>query len=88
MTCAWTANTEADLAGYRLFQRLDGEAYDYTSPIAEIPAGTETCTVADLPDDNYLWVLRAFDTAGNESADSNEVIKLIDDPPAAPVGFG
>ena len=88
VTCAWDPNTEADLAGYRLFQRIAGAAYDYAAPVAEIPAGTEICTLADIPDGDYRWVLRAFDTANNESADSNEVALFIDDPPDTVTGFG
>lgn len=88
VTCTWNPNTEADLAGYRLFQRSSGEMYNYAAPVAEIPAGMETCTLADIPDGDWRFVLRAFDLAGNESGDSNEVSKFIDDPPAAPVGFG
>jgi hypothetical protein len=83
----WDKNSEADLAGYRLFQRNVSGAYDYTTPVAEIPAGTEVCIIT-VSDGDYLWVLRAFDIAGNESEDSNECGLLVDDPPGVVTGFG
>jgi hypothetical protein len=88
ITFTWNPNSESDLAGYRLFQRESGTSYDYGAPIAEIPAGTEVCVVEDVSDGDYRWVLRAFDTAGNESTDSNECSLLVDNPPDAVVGFG
>lgn len=84
----WDPNSETDLAGYRLFQRTAGGNYDYAAPVAEIPAGTEVCTLIDIPDGDYRWVVRAFDTSGNESGDSNECSLAIDDPPGVVTGFG
>jgi len=84
----WSPNTDADLAGYRVFQRTAGATYDYTTPVAEIPAGIEVCTLADIPDGDYRWVMRAFDAAGQESVDSNECSLAIDDPPGPVQGFG
>jgi hypothetical protein len=72
VTLAWSPNSEPDLAGYRVFSRLEGEDYDYDFPVWE---GTETTCTIDILDENlpnYL-VVRAFDTEGYESADSNEV---------------
>jgi hypothetical protein len=72
VTLAWDANSEEDLAGYRIFYREDGQSYDYDYPAWE---GTETtCTIYDLNNDTtYYFVARAFDEAGNESGDSDEV---------------
>jgi fibronectin type 3 domain-containing protein len=72
VTLAWDANTEEDLAGYKVFYREDGQSYDYKIPAWE---GTDTtCTIYNL-DDNavYYFAARACDTLGNESGDSNEV---------------
>ncbi len=73
VTLAWDANTEPDLAGYRIFARAEGESYDYDHPDWE---GTETTCTLVLPEPytNYYFVARAFDTAGNESGDSNEAV--------------
>jgi hypothetical protein len=57
--------------GYRVFIRLEGEAYDYTQPAWQ---GTETNAVMDGPlfGQTHYYVVRAYD--GNlESVDSNEV---------------
>lgn len=88
LTCSWDPSPEADLAGYRLFQRTAGSNYDYNTPVAEIPAGKEVCTLTNVPDGDYRWILRAFDTAGNESGDSAEATHLVDDPPGVVTGFG
>ena len=86
----WTANTETDLAGYRIFYHVEGDAYNYNTPIWE---GTETtCCLAGFEDlTRYYFVARAFDTEGFESANSNEVQyycdPYIETPPAAPSGF-
>ena len=43
-------------------------------PVAEIPAGTETVTLTDIPSGTTLyWVATAYDTEGLESEYSNEV---------------
>ena len=83
----WVANTESDLAGYRLFQRNQNESYDYTSPIAEISIGTEIYLLENVADGNWAWTLRAFDTSGNESGNSNECF-LDSLPPSIVQGFG
>ena len=72
VSLTWDANTEPDLAGYRVFARQEGQSYDYNSPVYE---GTgRSCTVPDLMDGiTYYFVARAFDTQGFESADSEEV---------------
>ena len=72
VTLAWKANTEPDLAGYAVFVRGVGETYEYDRPEWE---GTDTiCTVYGLDGNTfYYFVVRSFDTLGNESGDSNEV---------------
>ncbi len=69
---AWQANAESNLAGYRLFARMQGEDYTYSEPVWE---GTETtCTVEiNYQDVPFYFVLRAVDTGGFESPDSDEL---------------
>ncbi|MBW2248317.1 MAG: PKD domain-containing protein [Deltaproteobacteria bacterium] len=71
MTLEWSPNTEPDLAGYTLFCREQGQNYDYTNPCWE---GTDTaCTIYDLDETKtYFFVVRAVDTEGFQSSDSNE----------------
>jgi len=71
VTLAWDPNSEEDLAGYKLFYREEVQSYNYNDPLWE---GSETtCTVYNLDDTTgHCFVVRAVDTSGNESADSNE----------------
>jgi uncharacterized repeat protein (TIGR01451 family) len=67
----WDANTEADLAGYRV-------RYGTTSGAAAqgaVDVGNRTaCSVLDLDaNTTYYFVVHAYDLAGNESPASNEV---------------
>ena len=81
VTVAWDANSEPDLAGYRLYRRAYDGTYDYTTPIWE---GTETRATVDVPIQS-AFVVRAFDDAGNVSGDSNEAATW-DGSPANPTG--
>jgi len=94
LTFDWDANTEPDMAGYAIFQRVEGQEYDYNSPI------DPTCTIVDggcyvdsvlksnefehtfnAPDGQittFYWVARAKDTEDKWSGDSNEVSFTID----------
>ncbi len=90
VTLAWDANSEEDLAGYRVFCREDGQSYNYNDPDWE---GTDTSctideTIYELDDSiTYYFVVRAFDTSGNESGDSNEVCYQPNVPPVLnPIG--
>lgn len=76
VTLAWDANSEKDLAGYRIFYKEYGvPSFDYTNPVWE---GTEIICAVVVPGDGQ-FVARAFDVAGNESGDSNVVV--LDTPP-------
>ena len=73
VTLAWDANaTTPD--GYRIYQRAEGQAYDYTQPVWD---GVSTsCTVYNLDyDTTYYFVARAY-VGTNESADSGEISYL------------
>lgn len=81
---AWDANTETDLAGYKLYQS-NAIAGTYTVVQPAIAKTATTTSVAGLTDGNWCWKLTAFDTAGNESGFSNIVCFQADTaPPAAP----
>lgn len=75
VTLTWDPNNPTP-EGYRVFQRLGGEDYDYTAPVwpktGDDPIQT-SCTIDDLADDtSYFFVVRAF-VGSDESGDSNEV---------------
>jgi fibronectin type 3 domain-containing protein len=82
----WNHNTEADLAGYRVYQ--SGVSGVYGTTYKSIPAGVNTAVLTDCPTTGQLyWVVTAVDKAGNESGPSNQATALFDDgPPAAPTG--
>ena len=70
----WAPNSEPDLAGYRVFYRNQGQSYDYTN--ASWEGINNYATIYDLDETKtYCFVVRAFDTEGFESGDSNEVCR-------------
>jgi len=81
VTLVWDANSETDLAGYRLYQAqvINGTSTQWEM-VAEILAGTETYTVTIDGSKDYAWQLTAYDTEGNESFVSNmtERIRQVD----------
>lgn len=80
VTFEWDANSETDLAGYRLYQSQISGAYTFGdgNQVATILTGTETITITNTDDGIYFWVLTAYDTDGNESGASNEVTANLD----------
>jgi len=80
VTFEWDANTEPDLAGYRLYQATTSGQYTFGdgNQVAIILAGTETVTLPDVPDGTYYWVATAYDLQGLESEPSNEVSATLD----------
>lgn len=88
ISLAWDPNSEDDLAGYRIYHRTDvNPLYDYSLPIFEVnildlqdladknfTPGSPLCTIMLLDGSiDHHFVARAFDTSGNESADSDPV---------------
>ncbi|MBI3608556.1 MAG: metallophosphoesterase family protein [Nitrospirae bacterium] len=70
---AWDANTEPDIAGYKLHYGTISGAYT-----SVLDAGNVTTrTVTGLGNGTYYFALTAYDTSGNESQLSNEVNKTL-----------
>ena len=75
-TVTWNANTEADLAGYRVYVGTTSGSYNFTGPF-EV-SGATSFTVPNLPvGTTYFFAVTAFDKSGNESTKSSEVSKSL-----------
>lgn len=87
VTIQWQANTEPDLAGYRLYQadRI-GDHTGAWAQVAEVGLVT-TCIVTVSDGQNFAWLLTAYDTSGNESFVSNMVELMDRTPPYVPTNL-
>jgi len=90
VTIAWDANSESDLAGYRVYR---GESSGTYAMVGDVPLasladpGSPQFVNENLPDATYYWVVTAYDTENNESGYSNEVSKKLDTTaPGIPAG--
>lgn len=71
---SWTANTEPDLAGYKVY--IGTQSRLYNPPITLGPVSTYTATNLTTGR-TYYFCISAFDSAGNESPCSTEVSKPL-----------
>lgn len=75
-TVSWNANSESDLAGYRVYVGTKSGSYGFVGPF-EVTNRT-SFTIANLPTGTtYFFAVSAFDKSGNESAKSAEVSKSL-----------
>ncbi len=73
VTLSWDANTETDLAGYKVYYGTAPQSYG-----APFILGKQTSfTVTGLGTGTFYFVVTAFDTSNNESGASNEVSKTV-----------
>lgn len=71
VTLTWAANTEPDLAGYKVYRRTASGAYG--AAIATVSAGTLSYQATGLSaSTTYFFAVTAYDSAGNESGLSTE----------------
>jgi len=81
----WTANTETDLAGYKIYQSTVSGSYG--TPVATLgKVVTQTLTLPTLTvDQRYFFAITAYDVAGNDIPKSSEVSKIALVAPGTPV---
>jgi len=76
-TLTWTANTESDLAGYKVYVGTASGTYGFPGSAFLIGKVT-SYTVSNLPKgQTYFFAISAYDSAGNESPLSAEVSKSL-----------
>ena len=72
VSLAWNGNTEPDIAGYRVYYGVASHTYFFP------PVDVGNLTTATLPNlaagTTYYFAATAYNTAGAESAFSNEVV--------------
>lgn len=75
-TLQWSANSEQDLAGYKVYRATSSGAYG--APIAVLQGNVTNYTVTGLQlGTTYFFIVTSYDTSDNESGWSNEVSKSI-----------
>jgi hypothetical protein len=83
LKASWNANTEPDLAGYKIYYGLSSGNYTISINVGKVTQYTVNQLTEGLV---YYFVVTAYDTAGNESAYSQEVsgqIPVVDHTPPA-----
>jgi chitinase len=80
-TLAWNANTEPDLAGYRLHYGTASNNYSVHIDVHNVTTYTVTELTAGQ---TYYFAATAYDTSGNESGYSNQVVHSVPAANAAP----
>lgn len=68
-TIEWDANTEVDLAGYRIYYGRASGVYDGNVNVGNATTGSVTLTDSGA----WFFAVTAYDTSNNESAFSTEV---------------
>jgi hypothetical protein len=97
----WDPNVEADVAGYKLYLTLAGQPTVVKDILKAVATTSAPCAGGQvgvtlgsltLPDGNYTGKVTAYDSNGNESVMSAEVIPspfpLDSSPPVAPRNLG
>lgn len=76
-TLEWDANTETDLAGYRVYMATPSAPTEF----AQVADVTATCYPLMDSEDGNTFAVTAYDLAGNESAKSVAIVFNIPEPP-------
>jgi len=74
---SWNANTESDLAGYKLYYGTASNTYGAPIDVGDVTR--HTLTLSPSVGTTYYFAVSAYDTSGNESVRSQEVSLFIGD---------
>ena len=84
----WQPPQNDDLDGFNLYRRDSGGTYNYNDPLNPLMINESILTYTDndvFNGEEYCYVIRAVDTSGTESGDSNEVCLIpVGEPPDPP----
>lgn len=78
----WDANSEPDLAGYKVYWGYATQDYRFWQTLAATPANPEV--TLRLVNGSYFFAVTAYNDSGLESGYSNEVSATVDRPDATP----
>jgi len=81
-TLAWDANTESDLAGYKVHYGTASGSYTVHTDVHNITTSTVTGLTAGQ---TYYFVVTAYNAANNQSGYSNQVSYSVLAPNGAPL---
>jgi hypothetical protein len=74
VTLAWDANSESDLAGYKVYYQSESES----DPTVKDVGNVTTTTISNLePGETYTIYVTAYNTSGLESDPSNQVTYTV-----------
>ena len=80
VTLSWDANTEPDIAGYKVYWGTSSGVYDKFSDVSQT-----TASVSDLAIGiRYYFAVKAYNEAGLESGYSEEVSAIVPSPDSSP----
>ena len=86
VTLSWNANTESDMASYKIYQTNTPGAWG--TPLATVSIPATSFDILNVPDGLIYWCISAVDVAGNESAKSDPVnLNINTIAPAKPSGL-
>lgn len=80
VTLTWNANSEPDLAGYKIYTGLQSRTYGDPIDVGNVTEHTMT-----VSDGFNFFAVTAYDTEGLESEYSNEVFTPDGKPPVKPI---
>lgn len=89
-TIAWTARTEADLAGYRILWGTSSGTYPSFANVG-LTTSTTCASIGITSAGTYYLIVRPFDTSNQFAANSNQAtftLATVPDPPTAPTITG